>query len=734
VDSYNSAGQIATQTTGYGTSAASTVSYCYDPNGDKTSVVYADGNTGGTAACSSSSPWTVTASPQVNYQTSYAYDSNGEVVSTTTPKTTAAPNGATTTAMFDPAGNRLTSTDPSGVTTTWTYTPGGRIATISYSGSSAHSVTNGYDADGNKTSMSDATGSSSYVYDPFGELTSTTNGTGQTVGYGYNADGKTTAITYPLPATATWATTHTVNYGFDHADLLTSITDFNGNPITLGYTADSLPNSVALGASGNTISTTFDNTDAPSVIALKNSTATLQSFTYSDAPAGNILSETDTPSSSQTPAVYTYDAKGRVTSMTPGTGSALNYAFDPSGNLTIIPTGASASYDNAGELTSSTLSGTTTNYTYNADGQRLAANQGSTAIASGTWNGAGQLTAYNDAAANMSSATYDGNGMRAASQITPSGKSLITQGYAWDTAAPMPQMIMDSSSAYIYAMGNTPVEQVSLSNGAVTYLTHDRIGSVRGIVGSGGSLIASTSYDVWGNPQTSNGLLNYSPFGYAGGYTDPTGLVYLVHRYYDPSAGQFISVDPALGQTLQSYSYANGDPVANTDPSGLWYNAYGCGGFYVHYPFPMSCVARTHNDWNGYREVIRQGYWNWTTATGFGREKAYLLHGLWMQPIINVLTFSFAPRPQGSSQRVYGMTHLNPDGYWDLGVIVVEDELNTWHNRATTDGRALGLLTAHCVWPYKYQERCDPSINGTGEYGLGGDDPRFNGSWRSSIP
>ncbi len=111
----------------------------------------------------------------------------------------------------------------------------------------------------------------------------------------------------------------------------------------------------------------------------------LQSFGYSYGPAGTILNETDTPTSSQSPAVYTYDAKSRVTSMTPGTGATLNYTFDASGNLTSTPTGASATYDNAGELTSSTLSGTTTNYTCNPDGQRLAAKQGSATFASGTW-------------------------------------------------------------------------------------------------------------------------------------------------------------------------------------------------------------------------------------------------------------------------------------------------------------------------------------------------------------
>jgi YD repeat-containing protein len=215
--------------------------------------------------------------------------------------------------------------------------------------------------------------------------------------------------------------------------------------------------------------------------------------------------------------------------MTPGGGSTLNYTFDASSNLTTLPTGASTGYEQAGELTSSTLSGTTTSYMYNADGQRLTAKQGSTTVASATWNGAGKLTAYTDSVASMIAATYDGAGLRATAAT-----SSAPQVFVWDTVGRLPLTIMDSSDAYIYAGGSTPAEQVSLSNGAVTYLVADSLGSVRGTVNSTGALTATTSYDAWGNPETPGGLSASTPFGYAGGYTDPDGLVYLINRYYDP--------------------------------------------------------------------------------------------------------------------------------------------------------------------------------------------------------
>jgi RHS repeat-associated protein len=444
-----------------------------------------------------------------------------------------------------------------------------RPASITYSGSSAHPVSYTYDANGNKTGITDATGTSSYLYDPFDELTTATNGAQQTTGYGYDADGQPATITYPLPATATWATSKNVSYGYDNAGVLTSVTDFTGNKITITPSPDGLPGTQSLGSSGDTITTSYDNTDAPSAITLKNSSTTLQSFTYSDAPSGDILTETDTPSSPTSPAAYTYDTQSRVTSMTPGTAGQHSYGFDASSNLTTLPNGATGTYDKAGELTSAALSGTTTSYAYNADGERLTATQNGTTTASGTWNGAGQLTSYSASAANMTAASYDGNGMRASTTTTPTGGPAVTQGYVWNTVPGVPQLLMDSTNAYIYERASTPAEQVSLATGAITYLMADSLGSVRGTVGSSGTLTATTSYDAWGNPQTTGGLTSVTPFGFTGGYTDPTGLIYLINRYYDPATGQFTSVDPRLADTQEPYIYADGDPVELSDPEGL---------------------------------------------------------------------------------------------------------------------------------------------------------------------
>jgi RHS repeat-associated protein len=49
----------------------------------------------------------------------------------------------------------------------------------------------------------------------------------------------------------------------------------------------------------------------------------------------------------------------------------------------------------------------------------------------------------------------------------------------------------------------------------------------------------------------------------------PLSLHCLIDRYYDPTTGQFLSVDPAVDETGQPYAYTGDDPVDSTDPMGL---------------------------------------------------------------------------------------------------------------------------------------------------------------------
>jgi RHS repeat-associated protein len=537
---YDNAGDVLTVTTqGADGSNASMTSYCYDPDGERTATVAPDGNTSLTpAACSGSSPYQTTSS----YQSGYTFDSLGETVSRTRPATTASPDGQTTTYTYDPAGNQLTSVDPNGVTTTETYTPLGEVTARSYSGDSAHSVSYTYDANGNRVTMSDGTGTSTYAYDPFDELLSYENGAGNTVTYTYDDDGDVTAIGYPLGG-ASWADGNDdVDYTYNDADLMTSVTPFGGSTSSIHNNADGLPDSLTLGSSGDTLTTRYDSADNPTQITLANSGTPVQQFGYSYEPSGAVASETDTPALSS---------------------STSNFGFDASGNATTLPGSTSGSFDDSSELTSTTTGGTSTDYSYNADGERTGATVSGSSTMTASYAGNGHLTSYHDTAANMTAASYDGDGLRQSDTIAGT-----TTNFTWDPSGTVPRLLEDSTNAYIYGPGSTPIAQVNLTTGNTTFLISDRLGSVRGIVNSTGSVIATGSYDPAGNPTTST-LAADTPFGSAGAYTDPTGLEYLIDRYYDPGTDQFLTLDPLVDLTDEPYGYANDNPANGTDPTGL---------------------------------------------------------------------------------------------------------------------------------------------------------------------
>ena len=108
------------------------------------------------------------------------------------------------------------------------------------------------------------------------------------------------------------------------------------------------------------------------------------------------------------------------------------------------------------------------------------------------------------------------------------------------------------------------------------YVLFDALGSTIGLADGTGALVASWTYDAWGNVLAKTGSAT-TPVLFQGAYLDvATGLYKMGARYYDATVGRFTERDRAWGkaddpQTLNAYTFAGNSPTNVTDPTGYCY-------------------------------------------------------------------------------------------------------------------------------------------------------------------
>jgi RHS repeat-associated protein len=471
------------------------------------------------------------------HTTNYGYDALERVTSTTDPLS------RKTTYAYDAAGNLTGVTDPQGRTTSYGYDAANQLTSISYSDGSTPNVTYGYDLDGRRTSMSDGTGASSYVYDSLGRMTSSTDGHGDHTAFGYDLAGNQTSITYP--------NTKTVTRSFDNAENLSSITDWLGNTTSFAYDPDTnLQTTTFPAATGNVDTSTYDNADQLTGTTFAQAGNTLASLNYQRDGDGQITQASSSGLNDPTHS-YSYNTLNQLTA-----DNTNSYSYDNADNPTTLAGASGYSYDAANQLTDSP----TASYSYNSLGQRTTTTPTSGTATNYGYDQAGRLTSVTGPS--NATYTYNGDGLRATK--TTGGS---TNYFGWDPTSSPPLLLSDGTNNYIYGPDNLPIEQID-SSGNATYYHHDQLGSTRLLTNSNGNTAATFNYDAYGNVTTSTGSAT-TPLGYAGQYTDTeTGLQYDQARYYDPQTGQFISRDPLEAQTRQPYSYAADNPVSWSDPTG----------------------------------------------------------------------------------------------------------------------------------------------------------------------
>jgi RHS repeat-associated protein len=127
--------------------------------------------------------------------------------------------------------------------------------------------------------------------------------------------------------------------------------------------------------------------------------------------------------------------------------------------------------------------------------------------------------------------------------------------------------------SYIYGADG---QLLAMEKGNATYFYHyNAHGDVIALTDNQGNIVARYQYDTWGKLLSQSGdMAAENPYaGYQ--YDQETGLYYLIARYYHPTHGVFLSLDPDPGDaddilTQNGYTYANNNPVMLVDPDGHW--------------------------------------------------------------------------------------------------------------------------------------------------------------------
>ena len=94
------------------------------------------------------------------------------------------------------------------------------------------------------------------------------------------------------------------------------------------------------------------------------------------------------------------------------------------------------------------------------------------------------------------------------------------------------------------------------SSGPYYYIS-DANGTAWGLTDASGTVVWSADYDSYGNA-TFSGTID-QPLRMPGQYHDTeSGLYYNLARYYEPTTGRYLSVDPL--RDAEDYTYAGGNP------------------------------------------------------------------------------------------------------------------------------------------------------------------------------
>ena len=482
-------------------------------------------------------------------------------------------------------------TDPLGNETVYQYDSAGRISRVRTAADTQTEYT--YNAQGLLASEKTADAKTDYTYDALGRILTKVDALGR-VTYTYDANSNITKVTEQQNGRTT-----TIKRSFDALNRVTSVTDANGK--TVSYSYDELGNRISLTYPGGEIVrysydkcgdlltvtepdgsvNTYTYDKKGRCTELKRADGTEESYSYDKADRLSAQTDKNADGSLLHSYTYTYDGAGNIIKIVGTADTAAGHAvmtYDKDNRLATY-NGEKVTYDERGNMLHGPLNGEMGDYTYDCRNRLI-----ETKAADGT------VTAY----------TYDAENTRLTEETENTRHTFVT-----DKETTYSQLLTETiSEKHLLTYKETATITYTYGNGLISdsrkeakdsdtekrYYHYNHIGSTTAITDADGDLVYRIAYgtygeltgiyDTDGDPVEDKTAVIRSEnlrFLYNGRYgveTGANGLYYMRARYYNPQIKRFINRDIIDGsitdsQSLNKYSYVQGNPISLVDPFGL---------------------------------------------------------------------------------------------------------------------------------------------------------------------
>ena len=302
--------------------------------------------------------------------------------------------------------------------------------------------------------------------------------------------------------------------------------------------------------------------------------ATLDGFAYEYDAVGSITSRSHalgdpsqpSPMSQSSQKTYAYDDLDRLAS-----DGGVAYTCDAAGNrMTRTEVGDTITYTlGVGDRLASWTGGA---YTHDVAGNVTRIERDGIPTLDLTWNSQYQLVPVSTNGVFAESYTYDALSRRV-STTTLEGTTRHIYDNNWQVIADIDEQGSVIAS-YTWGEGIDNLLAVNIG-GATYYPLTDVQGTVWGYVDAQNNVVASWTYDAWGNVLSeyiapSAAALASIRYRFQGReWSAATGLINFRMRWYDAETGRWLSKDPiGLYGGLNLYAFCRNTPIGYIDPQG----------------------------------------------------------------------------------------------------------------------------------------------------------------------